>query len=100
MISFFELGVADSDKGRAFYGGLFGWSFETGPSGTGWMIGTGGAPGGMHPKDPGATPHVFFPLGGMGAAPARVQALGGEHVPFAHRGETPHGGLELSTGDP
>ena len=31
-IRFFELGVEDVERGRAFYGGLFGWRFERGPS--------------------------------------------------------------------
>lgn len=33
--AFFELGVEDAERGRSFYGGLFGWKFETGPSGAG-----------------------------------------------------------------
>ncbi len=32
-VAFFELGVEDVGRGRAFYEGLFGWRFETGPSG-------------------------------------------------------------------
>ncbi|MFH8378261.1 VOC family protein [Streptomyces cyaneofuscatus] len=32
-ISFFELGVDDPEKARTFYGALFGWNFEPGPSG-------------------------------------------------------------------
>ena len=67
-ISFFELGVADADKGRAFYEGLFGWEFETGPSGNGWVISTPGVPGGMHPGDAGAVPYVFFAVEDMDAA--------------------------------
>ena len=91
MISFFELGVADAAKGRAFYEDLFGWSFETGPSGEGWMLRTGGVPGGMHPNDPGAVPYVFFAVEDMDEALERVQALGGEIVPFDHGEDTRHG---------
>jgi predicted enzyme related to lactoylglutathione lyase len=37
-VAFFELGVEDVDRGRAFYEGLFGWRFEPGPSGEGFTI--------------------------------------------------------------
>ena len=77
-ISFFELGVPDAGKGRAFYEGLFGWHFETGPSGNGWVIRTPGVPGGMHPNDAGGGPYVFFAVEDMDAAIARVRELGGE----------------------
>jgi len=76
-IRFFELGVEDVERGRAFYGGLFGWRFERGPSGKGWHIETDGTPGGMHGDDPRATPYVFFAVDDMEAALARVRELGG-----------------------
>ena len=31
-VSFFEIGVADAEQGRAFYGALFGWRFEPPPN--------------------------------------------------------------------
>jgi len=77
-ISFFELGVEDAGKAREFYGRLFGWGFETGPSGEGFVIDTGGVPGGLHPGDKGATPYVFFAVEDMDAAVATVKELGGE----------------------
>ena len=52
-VTFFELGVEDAKKGRAFYEGLFGWEFETGPSGNGWVIST---PGRARRDAPRATP--------------------------------------------
>lgn len=76
-LAFFELGVEDTDKGRAFYEGLFGWTFETGPSGKGWVLGTPTIRGGMHPGDPGASPYVFFAVDDIEAAAARVRELGG-----------------------
>lgn len=77
-ISFFELGVGDPDKARAFYGGLFGWVFETGTTeGGGYAIRTEGAPGGVHGGDPGARPYVFFRVDAMDAALDRVRELGG-----------------------
>jgi predicted enzyme related to lactoylglutathione lyase len=98
-ISFFELGVGDTAQGRAFYEGLFGWTFETGPSGTGWMLGTPGAPGGMHGGDSGAVPYVFFAVQDMDAALARVLELGGERVPFDHGGDTRSGRFEFCKDD-
>src|SRR6478609_9554355 len=77
-ISFFELGVEDADKARDFYGALFGWTFETGPSMKGYAISSPGVPGGMHPGDKGAWPYVFFRVDDMDAALARVVELGGE----------------------
>ena len=77
-LSFFELGVGDADRGRAFYEGLFGWKFERGPSGSGWAIGAPNVPGGMHPDDQGAAPYLFFAVDDIEAAAARVVELGGE----------------------
>jgi predicted enzyme related to lactoylglutathione lyase len=75
--SFFELGVADPERGRAFYGTLFGWALEAGPAGRGFSIGTGGVPGGLHGGDAGASPYLFFRVDDLDAAVARVRELGG-----------------------
>jgi predicted enzyme related to lactoylglutathione lyase len=80
-ISFFELGVGESPAGRAFYEGLFGWGFETGPSGNGWMLRTPNIDGGMHPGDAGGGPYLFFAVDDMDIAVARVTDLGGEILP-------------------
>src|SRR5215218_11436051 len=77
-LSFFELGVGDTERGRAFYERLFGWEFEPGPSGQGFGIKTPGIPGGMHGGDAGAAPYVFFRVDDMDGAIARVRELGGE----------------------
>lgn len=50
--AFFELGVQDDDRGRAFYADLFGWDFRPGPNG-GYEIATSGIPGGIHGGDRG-----------------------------------------------
>ncbi|MGH2969645.1 MAG: VOC family protein [Solirubrobacteraceae bacterium] len=76
-LAFFELGVEDADRGRAFYEGVFGWRFERGPSGKGWVIDTPNARGGMHGGDGGASPYVFFAVADFDAALARVRELGG-----------------------
>jgi uncharacterized protein len=77
-LAFFELGVEDTERGRAFYEGLFGWEFETGPSGNGFAIGAPNVPGGMHGGDAGAAPYVFFRVDDMDAAIECVRGLGGE----------------------
>jgi len=76
-LSFFELGVEDAERGRTFYEGLFGWRFEPGPSGKGFVIGTPNVPGGMHPGDKGAAPYLFFAVEDLDAALERVRELGG-----------------------
>jgi uncharacterized protein len=60
-LSFFELGVQDAERGRAFYEGLFGWRFAPGPSG----------------EDEGSAPYVFFAVDDIEAAMERVRELGG-----------------------
>lgn len=78
-ISFFEIGTGDAEKARAFYGGLFGdWTFETGPSGDGFVVGTGGVPGGVHTGDAGSAMYAFFKVPDLDAAMAKVTELGGE----------------------
>ena len=76
-LSFFELGVADVERGRAFYEGLFGWSFDPSPSGEGFSIRTPTLPGGIHGGDPGAAPYMFYRVTDIEAAMARVRELGG-----------------------
>jgi predicted enzyme related to lactoylglutathione lyase len=75
--TFFEIGVADTARARSFYGGLFGWRIEPGPSAGGYQISTPTVPGGMHGGDEGATPLVFFGVADLRAAMARVRDLGG-----------------------
>jgi uncharacterized protein len=77
-LAFFELGVGDGERGRAFYEGLFGWQFEPGPSGDGFSIGTPSVPGGIHGGDPGAAPYLFFAVADIDRAIDRVRELGGE----------------------
>jgi predicted enzyme related to lactoylglutathione lyase len=77
-VSFFEVGVADPEKAREFYGELLGWSFEPGPSGEGSVIKAPGIPGGLHGGDKGASVYVFFNVDNMDAAIEKVRELGGD----------------------
>ena len=74
---YFELGVEDAERARTFYGGVFGWAMEPGPSGNGFTIDAGGVRGGLHGDDPGASPYLFFGVEDIDAALARVRELGG-----------------------
>jgi predicted enzyme related to lactoylglutathione lyase len=76
-LGFFELGVEDPERGRAFYEALFGWRFEPGPSGHGYHIEGSNVPGGIHGGDAGSSPYVFFVVDDIDAAVARVIELGG-----------------------
>ena len=76
-LAFFELGVDDAERGRAFYEALFGWRFAPGPSGKGFEIAAPNVRGGIHGGDGGASPYVFFAVEDIDAAVARVRELGG-----------------------
>ena len=76
-LAFFEIGVEDTARGRAFYEGLFGWTFEQGPSGGGFGILTDKVAGGMHGGDPRGGTYLFFRVDDMDAALTRVRELGG-----------------------
>ena len=79
-VSFFELGVEDPERGRAFYEALFGWSFESVGSNGGFAIGAPNLRGGMHGGDKAPSPYLFFAVDDMDAALERVRELGGEVV--------------------
>lgn len=76
-LTFVELGVEDVERARRFYEGLFGWSFEPGPSGQGFVIGIPNVGGGIHGGDPGSPPYVFFKVDDIEIAAERVKDFGG-----------------------
>ena len=80
-VSFIEFGATDAMTARSFYGKLFGWSFEPGPGGDGYLIRGVGVPAGIHGGDEGASPYVFFRVDDLDAALARVEELGGAREP-------------------
>ncbi|MGH8896539.1 MAG: hypothetical protein ACRDZ4_05805 [Egibacteraceae bacterium] len=43
--AFFEVGVEGTERGRAFYEGLFGWRFESAPTESGFVIQAPNMPG-------------------------------------------------------
>jgi len=87
-VSFFELGVKDPVRARAFYCELFGWKMSPGPSGEGrgFQIESGNIPGGLHGGDEGSGPYLFFRVEDIEAAVRRVRELGGEAELNEHSG--------------
>ena len=75
--AFFELGVEDPERARAFYEAMFAWRFEPAPSGQGYTIATPTLRGGIHGGDRGASPYLFFHVDDMEGALTRVRELGG-----------------------
>jgi len=88
-LSFFEIGVGDAERARAFYGALFGWRFSDPPSGQGAMVETPGLPGGIHGGDEGGGVYAFFAVEDIDAAAERVRELGGEAEPIPGGDENP-----------
>ena len=74
-LGYFTIPVIDLERGKAFYGGVFGWRFEPGESYA--HIGNTKLPGGLHVSD-GSSPKVWFRVAEIQAAVARVRALGGQ----------------------
>ncbi|WP_406287172.1 VOC family protein [Embleya sp. NBC_00896] len=75
--AFFEIGVPDSARARAFYGRLFHWEFPPfGENGQVW-IRTPRAKGGLHEEDPSAPILMFFEVDDIEAAVRTVRELGG-----------------------
>jgi predicted enzyme related to lactoylglutathione lyase len=87
-VSFISIGVGELPRGRAFYGGLFGWGFEEVAGGL--VVSGAGVGAGIHGGDEGASPYVFFRVDDLDAALARVHELGGAREPV----EGDHGGGE------
>jgi uncharacterized protein len=77
----FEIPADDTGKGREFWGGLFGWTFEEFPGADGYFVArtgesTGAAITGMEPGKKGA--RAYFDVDDITDGAARVRELGGE----------------------
>jgi predicted enzyme related to lactoylglutathione lyase len=75
--SFFEIGVPDAKRARAFYTELLSWTFHPMAGDQGWLE-TPTIRGGLHDDDPTAQIMVFFAVADLDAAVATVRRLGGE----------------------
>ena len=77
---YFTIGVPDSERGRAFFQGLFGWDFSDGNIPGGFHIAGTNPPGGMHSMQSGASAPGFRPyfnVQDIAGAVDRIRALGG-----------------------
>lgn len=76
-VGYWTLDVPDPDVSAGFFRELFGWTIEQGDLPAGRHIADVTPPGGIHGgRAPGAT--LYFRVEDLGAAVARVRALGGE----------------------
>ncbi|WP_166350920.1 VOC family protein [Phytoactinopolyspora limicola] len=72
----FELPGASTDKARAFYSGLFGWTFSN-FGGQGYHMVDGANPGGAITSGDGSHPVAYFSTEDINASVAKVKELGG-----------------------
>ena len=75
---YFVMPVPDADKGKAFYGELFGWDFSPGSVPGGFNIEGSTPPGGLFGGGEGHTPSVYFSVNDIEAAVRQIRELGGE----------------------
>jgi uncharacterized protein len=75
--TFFEIGVPDANRARAFYTTLLPWTFHPTSGDQGWLE-TPTIRGGLHDEDPDARIVVYFEVPDIDAAVRRVRELGGE----------------------
>ena len=77
-IGYFTLSVPDVDKGAAFYGGLFGWTFDPSPPSHPYRhINNTQLPGGLVSHDDKLVLRPYYRVADIKAAVAKVRELGG-----------------------
>ena len=76
-LGYFTIPVGDVQRGRAFYGRLFGWEFAADAGDEYSHINNTTPPGGLH-RDAARMPKVWFRVPDIHAAVALVRELGGE----------------------
>ena len=77
-IGYLTLSVADIDRATAFYGALFGWTFDAGPGGA--HVNNTKLPMGLTANGAGDARTLYFRVDDIAAMKARVTALGGRIV--------------------
>jgi len=75
---YFWLSLPDSERAKAFYGGLLGWEFSPGNAPDSWNVEGSTPPGGLHGGQDEPRANVCFEVGDLEAATAKVRDLGGE----------------------
>ena len=77
-IGYFTLRVPDVDKGAAFYGALFGWTFDPSPATHDYRhVNNTALPGGLVGHDDDQIMRPYYRVPDIRAAIAKVRALGG-----------------------
>lgn len=74
-LGYFVIPVPDIERGKTFYGRLFGWQFEPGDSSA--HVADSDPPGGLNLEE-GSHPRVWFRVDDIEASVALVRELGGE----------------------
>jgi uncharacterized protein len=79
-IGYFTLCVPDVNKGAAFYGGVFGWTFDPSPASHPYRhINNTQLPGGLVSHDPKeGVVRPYYRVDDIRGATAKVRALGGK----------------------
>jgi uncharacterized protein len=75
--AFFEIGVPNGKRAKAFYGQLFQWTFHPMGGGDQAWIETPTIRGGLHDDDPECRIEIFFSVPDIDAAVVAVGKLGG-----------------------
>jgi uncharacterized glyoxalase superfamily protein PhnB len=83
QLGYYTFAVPDVDRGAAFYGPLFGWSFNPTVVGSDGVhhyghVNNTTVPMGITDNTEGPTPHLFYRVDDLDAMTARVRELGGE----------------------
>jgi predicted enzyme related to lactoylglutathione lyase len=80
QLGYFTLDTQDMDKARAFYGGLFGWTFDEDQSSPNYLHVAGSEPpfGLTKVERPKDFTHLYFRVDDVGALCERVAQLGGK----------------------
>ena len=75
----FELPAADAERAKGFWGGVFGWKYQSWDGPVEYHMLDGGEPGGaVYPSDePGTGPVVYFGTDDIDASIAKIRELGG-----------------------
>ena len=77
-IGYFTICVPDVDRGAAFYGGVFGWTFDASPPSHDYRhINNTQLPGGLVNQDAQMVVRPYYRVDDIAAAVAKVRALGG-----------------------
>ena len=80
QLGYFTIDTPDLEKARAFYGSLFGWTFDDAQSKTAYAHVTGGQPpfGFVKVERPKNNEHLYFRVDDVDALCRRVVELGGK----------------------